>query len=268
MRQAGGISSVCRWAGRCPVGVRLSAGHGTVPLALELAAARLAHFTVNDLSDGLADSLSLLLRPGHGRLDRQQTLAATLEGIHRRGARTSSCFPSEQTICKVSHRGRGTSPHCGDNPLSAIAAGRELATPFAPLLSTSGAPYQRRPIAISLSQKLSDYMAHWARFMADSGARVGCREHRTTDPRLPEHKQSRIPDADPSKAPRPSKPQGHQDRRPARCQHRSLDLGIPHQARPKPGRPAAGLPVLTHASTPPTNRPWQGPWAQWASLPR
>jgi predicted ATPase/DNA-binding SARP family transcriptional activator len=50
-----------------------------IPLALELAAARLAHFTVNELADGLSDALTLLGQRGRGRLDRQQTLAGTLD---------------------------------------------------------------------------------------------------------------------------------------------------------------------------------------------
>jgi predicted ATPase/DNA-binding SARP family transcriptional activator len=50
-----------------------------IPLALELAAARLAHFTVNELAEGLGDALTLLGQRGRGRLDRQQTLAGTLD---------------------------------------------------------------------------------------------------------------------------------------------------------------------------------------------
>jgi predicted ATPase/DNA-binding SARP family transcriptional activator len=50
-----------------------------IPLALELAAARLAHFTVNELADGLSDALTMLGQRGRGRLDRQQTLAGTLD---------------------------------------------------------------------------------------------------------------------------------------------------------------------------------------------
>ena len=50
-----------------------------IPLALELAAARLAHFTVSELADGLGDALTLLGQLRRGRLDRQQTLAATLD---------------------------------------------------------------------------------------------------------------------------------------------------------------------------------------------
>ena len=53
-----------------------------IPLALELAAARLAHFTVNELAEGLGDALTLLGQRGHGRLDRQQTIAATLDWSH------------------------------------------------------------------------------------------------------------------------------------------------------------------------------------------
>ncbi|HEY6682450.1 MAG TPA: BTAD domain-containing putative transcriptional regulator [Propionibacteriaceae bacterium] len=50
-----------------------------IPLALELAAARLAHFTVDELAEGLSDALTLLGQRRRGRLDRQQTLAATLD---------------------------------------------------------------------------------------------------------------------------------------------------------------------------------------------
>lgn len=71
-----------------------------IPLALELAAARLAHFTVDDLADGLGDALSLLRRPGHGGLDRQQTLAATLTGVTDCWRRTSS-GPSAAWPCSL-----------------------------------------------------------------------------------------------------------------------------------------------------------------------
>jgi len=50
-----------------------------IPLALELAAARVAHFTVSELADRLGDALTLLGQRRRGRLDRQQTLAATLD---------------------------------------------------------------------------------------------------------------------------------------------------------------------------------------------
>jgi predicted ATPase len=53
-----------------------------IPLALELAAARLAHFTVNELAEGLGDALTLLGQRARGRLDRQQTLAAALDWSH------------------------------------------------------------------------------------------------------------------------------------------------------------------------------------------
>ena len=53
-----------------------------IPLALELAAARLAHFTVDELTEGLSDALTLLGQRRRGRLDRQQTLAATLDWSH------------------------------------------------------------------------------------------------------------------------------------------------------------------------------------------
>ena len=54
-----------------------------MPLALELAAARLAHLTVADLADALTDALTVLARRGGARLDRQQTLAATLDWSHQ-----------------------------------------------------------------------------------------------------------------------------------------------------------------------------------------
>lgn len=53
-----------------------------MPLALELAAARLAHLSVPDLADALTDALAVLARRGGARLDRQQTLAATLDWSH------------------------------------------------------------------------------------------------------------------------------------------------------------------------------------------
>jgi predicted ATPase len=53
-----------------------------MPLALELAAARLAHLTVGDLAAGLDSALALLARRGGAKLDRQQTLAATLDWSH------------------------------------------------------------------------------------------------------------------------------------------------------------------------------------------
>lgn len=52
-----------------------------IPLALELAAARLAHFTVADLAERLDDSLALLSTK-RGQLNRQQTLTATLDWSH------------------------------------------------------------------------------------------------------------------------------------------------------------------------------------------
>jgi predicted ATPase/DNA-binding SARP family transcriptional activator len=53
-----------------------------MPLALELAAARLAHLSVADLAVGLDSALTLLARRGGAKLDRQQTLAATLDWSH------------------------------------------------------------------------------------------------------------------------------------------------------------------------------------------
>jgi DNA-binding SARP family transcriptional activator len=53
-----------------------------IPLALELAAARLAHFTVAELADRLHDALKVLSYRVPGRLGRQQTLAATIEWSH------------------------------------------------------------------------------------------------------------------------------------------------------------------------------------------
>jgi predicted ATPase/DNA-binding SARP family transcriptional activator len=54
-----------------------------IPLALELAAARLAHFTVTELAERLDDALALLRTGRVQRLDRQQTLAATLDWSYR-----------------------------------------------------------------------------------------------------------------------------------------------------------------------------------------
>jgi predicted ATPase/DNA-binding SARP family transcriptional activator len=53
-----------------------------IPLALELAAARLAHLSVHQVSDRLDDALAVLAGRRHGLLDRQQTLAATLDWSH------------------------------------------------------------------------------------------------------------------------------------------------------------------------------------------
>jgi predicted ATPase/DNA-binding SARP family transcriptional activator len=53
-----------------------------IPLALELAAARVAHLSPSQLVTRLSDALTVLARHGHGRLDRQQTLAATLDWSH------------------------------------------------------------------------------------------------------------------------------------------------------------------------------------------
>lgn len=53
-----------------------------IPLALELAAARLAHLSVGDIAVRLDDSLTLLGHRSPGRLDRQQTLGATLDWSH------------------------------------------------------------------------------------------------------------------------------------------------------------------------------------------
>jgi predicted ATPase/DNA-binding SARP family transcriptional activator len=53
-----------------------------MPLALELAAARLAHLSVADVAVGLDSALALLARRGGAKLDRQQTLAATLDWSH------------------------------------------------------------------------------------------------------------------------------------------------------------------------------------------
>jgi predicted ATPase len=46
-----------------------------IPLALELAAARLAHLSVTELADRLQDVLGVPGDLGRGRLDRQRTLA-------------------------------------------------------------------------------------------------------------------------------------------------------------------------------------------------
>ena len=53
-----------------------------IPLALELAAGRVVHLSVAQLSVRLGDALGVLSRRGPGRPDRQQTLAATLEWSH------------------------------------------------------------------------------------------------------------------------------------------------------------------------------------------
>ena len=53
-----------------------------IPLALELAAVRVAHLSVAQLAARLGDSLGVLTRRGSGHPDRQQTLAATLDWSH------------------------------------------------------------------------------------------------------------------------------------------------------------------------------------------
>ena len=53
-----------------------------IPLALELAAARLAHMSVGDVAARLDDALTLLGHRSPGRLDRQETLVATLDWSH------------------------------------------------------------------------------------------------------------------------------------------------------------------------------------------
>jgi predicted ATPase/DNA-binding SARP family transcriptional activator len=53
-----------------------------MPLALELAAARLVHLTVDEVAAGISSALTLLVRRGGARLDRQQTLAAALDWSH------------------------------------------------------------------------------------------------------------------------------------------------------------------------------------------
>src|SRR5436190_5723637 len=53
-----------------------------IPLALELAAARMSHLSAPQVAERLGDSLALLARHGRVRLDRQQTLAATLDWSH------------------------------------------------------------------------------------------------------------------------------------------------------------------------------------------
>ena len=54
-----------------------------IPLALELAAARLAHLSVTELADRLQDVLGVPGDLGRGRLDRQRTLATTLDWSHQ-----------------------------------------------------------------------------------------------------------------------------------------------------------------------------------------
>ena len=53
-----------------------------IPLALELAAVRVVHLSVAQLSASLGDALTVLSRRGRGHPDRQQTLAATLDWSH------------------------------------------------------------------------------------------------------------------------------------------------------------------------------------------
>ena len=53
-----------------------------IPLALELAAVRVVHLSVAQLSARLGDALTVLSRRGRGHPDRQQTLAATLDWSH------------------------------------------------------------------------------------------------------------------------------------------------------------------------------------------
>ncbi len=53
-----------------------------IPLALELAAVRVTHLSVAQLSARLGDALAILSRHGRGHPDRQQTLAATLDWSH------------------------------------------------------------------------------------------------------------------------------------------------------------------------------------------
>ena len=53
-----------------------------IPLALELAAVRVVHLSVAQLSARLGDALAVLSRRGRGHPDRQQTLAATLDWSH------------------------------------------------------------------------------------------------------------------------------------------------------------------------------------------
>ena len=69
IKTAGPVAEICR---------RLDG----IPLALELAAAQLAHFSVYELADRVGDALTLLGQRLRGRLDRQQTLAATLDWSH------------------------------------------------------------------------------------------------------------------------------------------------------------------------------------------
>ena len=66
---AGPVAEICR---------RLDG----IPLALELAAVRVVHLSVAQLSARLGDALAVLSRRGRGHPDRQQTLAATLDWSH------------------------------------------------------------------------------------------------------------------------------------------------------------------------------------------
>jgi predicted ATPase/DNA-binding SARP family transcriptional activator len=81
-----------------------------IPLALELAAARTGHFSVAEIAERLDDALLLLARRGDGRLDRQQTLEATLEWSHallteteRAAFRRLSVFANGFTLDAAEH---------------------------------------------------------------------------------------------------------------------------------------------------------------------
>jgi tetratricopeptide (TPR) repeat protein len=59
-----------------------------LPLALELAAARVAHLSLTEIAERLGDAMSLLARGRGVRIDRQQTLEATLAWSHALMAET------------------------------------------------------------------------------------------------------------------------------------------------------------------------------------
>jgi predicted ATPase/DNA-binding SARP family transcriptional activator len=69
-------------AGTAPAVAEICRTLDGIPLALELAAARVAHLSVAQLSARLGDALTVLARRGRRPLDRQMTLAATLDWSH------------------------------------------------------------------------------------------------------------------------------------------------------------------------------------------
>ena len=63
-----------------------------LPLALELAAARMRALSVDEIADGLSDRFRLLTRGGRGVSDRQHTLTACIDWSYR------LCTPTEQRL--------------------------------------------------------------------------------------------------------------------------------------------------------------------------